>query len=160
MTSYLRLDVKIQQHTNNSIARKTPGIKALARRFNLLRNELATHRSRPRHSSIPLPPALDIAQLFNPDANPEMWNNVMANTEEGQDMPAYLVHPEVQQGILGWLTLQRCTEEEARLMAEISLLLQWISARIRQIHAALKLSTGKRSTLYIPNDWPLSTLPF
>lgn len=117
-----------------------------------MQRELTTHPSRQNHLSIPLPVPLDIAQLFNPDANPEMWNDLVDDDDQSAPLPAYLVFPEVQQGILGWLSLQRCEEEQSRLLAETELLLQWIHNQIQQIKAAQALCTGMPYIIHT-SDW-------
>lgn len=136
-------DAKIRQQTDNSIARKTPGIKSLARRYNSMCEDLASHPSRRYYPNISMPPLLDIAELFNPDANTAMWMDESLNEDDEMTVPpAYLSDPKVQEGILGWLGLQRCEEEESRLIGEMEGLLHWISSQIIAIKQALTVCQG------------------
>jgi hypothetical protein len=76
------LDAKIKQQTENSITRKTPGIKALARRYNVMCQDLASHPSKRHYPSATIPPLLDIPGLFNPDANTSMWMDASLNDND------------------------------------------------------------------------------
>lgn len=137
-------DAKIRQHTESSIARKTPGIKALARRFNGMCEELQTNRKLHPHATIPAP--LDINQLFNPEVNAAMWNDAVFHNHDGDaphELPDYLVYSHVQEGILGWLSLQRLSEEQSRLLVEVDVLIAWVANRINSILKALQRCTGK-----------------
>jgi hypothetical protein len=138
--------VKIQEQTDNSIAHKTPGIKTLARRYNTMCQDLASHPSKRYHPNASIPPPLDIPGLFNLEANSPMWMDAKASLTYDEDEahvpPAYLANPKVQEGILGWLGLQRCQEEESHLLAEIEGLLSWMSSQIKAINNALSNCKG------------------
>jgi hypothetical protein len=75
-----------------------------------------------------------------------MWMDAEASLTYDQDEahvpPAYLANPKVQEGILGWLGLQRCQEEESRLLAEIEGLLSWMSSQIKAINNTLSNCEG------------------
>jgi len=137
------VDAKIREQTDNSIARKTPGIKTLARRYNAMCNDLASHPSKQYYPNTSIPPLLDIPGLFNPDANSPMWMDTSLNdNDEAHVPPAYLADPKVQEGILGWLGLQRCQEEESRVLGEMDGLLSWMSSQIDAINQAMSVCQG------------------
>jgi hypothetical protein len=137
------LDAKIREQTDNSIARKTPGIKTLARRYNTMCQDLASHPSKQYYPNASIPPLLDVPQLFNLDANSPMWMDSSFNDEDESHVPpAYLADPKVHEGILGWLGLQRCQEEESRLLGEVDGLLSWTSSQINAINKALSICQG------------------
>ena len=48
----------------------------------------------------------------------------------------------VQEGILGWLGLQRCQEEESCILGEMDGLLGWMSSQIDAINQALSVCHG------------------
>ncbi|KAF8304858.1 hypothetical protein DL93DRAFT_2066735 [Clavulina sp. PMI_390] len=135
---------KIRQQTANSISRKTPGIKALARRYNSMCQELSSHAKKRYYPNASIPLPLDVAELFNPEANAAMWMDSVSDDSNPADAPpAYLTDPAVQSGIMGWLGLQRCKEEESRLLGEMRRLVGWISEEIDAVDKALSLCEGK-----------------
>src|SRR5271170_2322581 len=83
----LLLDAKIRQQTDNAILRKTPGIKALARRYNAMCQELVSHPSKRHYPNTSIPPLIDILGLFNPDANSLMWMDSSLNDEDEAHAP-------------------------------------------------------------------------
>lgn len=86
---------------------------------------------------------MDIAELFNPDTNAAMWvDDCLDEDDETHIPPAYLADPKVQEGIIGWLGLQRCEEDELRLIGEMEGLLSWISSKIDAINKALSICEG------------------
>lgn len=102
-----------------------------------------SHPSKRFHPHASIPPPLDIAELFNLDANSTMWMDApLHDGEEGHTPPAYLADPKMQEGILGWLRLQRCKEEELRLFREIGGLISWISSQISAIKQAMDACQG------------------
>lgn len=108
--------------------------------------ELASHHSRRYRPNASIPPLLDIPELFNPDANSSMWMDSSLNEDdEIHEPPAYLSDSKVQEGILGWLGLQRCLEEESRVLSEMEGLLCWMSSQINAIKQALNICSGQSS---------------
>jgi hypothetical protein len=72
-----------------------------------------------------------------------MWMDNSLNDDNGANVPpAYLANPKVQEGILGWLGLQRCQEEESRILSEMEGLLSWMSCQINAINQALSICKG------------------
>jgi hypothetical protein len=145
----LLLDAKIRQQTDNAISRKTPGIKALARRYNAMCQELVSHPSKRHYPNASIPPLIDIPGLFDPDANSPMWMDSSLNDEdEAHAPPNYLANPKVQEGILGWLGLQRCQEEESRILGEMDGLLSWMSNQIEAIKQVLNICRGRSRFIF------------
>lgn len=106
--------------------------------------DLSSHPSKRFHPNVSIPPLLDVASLFNPDANSSMWMDVVLDDDNNsKSIPAYLADPKVQEGILGFLGLQRCKEEEARLVNEMDSMLCWMSSRINSIKKAQNICQGK-----------------
>ena len=123
--------------------RKTLGIKALARRYNAMCQDLLSHPSKRYYPSAIIPPLLDIPELFNPNANSSIWMAASLNDKDEEcQPPAYLADPKVQDGILGWLALQRCEEEQSRLLGEMDGLIGWVSSQIHSIDQALNICQG------------------
>ena len=106
-------------------------------------HDLASHPSKSYYPNALIPPPLDIPGLFNPDANTPMWMDASLNdNDETHVPPAYLADPKVQEGIQGWLGLQRCQEEESHILGEIEGLLGWMSRQIDSINQALNMCQG------------------
>lgn len=105
--------------------------------------DLASHPSKRYYPNASIPPLLDIPGLFDPDANTPMWMDASLNEDDETHVPpAYLADPKVQEGILGWLGLQRCQEEESRVLSEMDGLLSWMSSQIDAINQALNICQG------------------
>jgi hypothetical protein len=105
--------------------------------------DLSSHPSKRYYPNATIPLPLDIPGLFNPDANSPMWMDTSIDDEDETHVPpAYLADPKVQEGILGWLGLQRCQEEESRILGEMEGLLGWISSQIDAINQALSICKG------------------
>jgi hypothetical protein len=105
--------------------------------------DLLSHPSKRYHPSATIPPLLDIPELFNPDANHSMWMDTSLNdNDEECQPPGYLADPKMQDGILGWLALQRCEEEQPRLLGEMEGLICWMSSQIDMINQALSICQG------------------
>jgi hypothetical protein len=105
--------------------------------------DLASHPSKRFYPTATIPPLLDIPELFNPDANSSMWMDPSLNdSHEECQPPGYLADPKVQDGILGWLALQRCQEEQSQLLGEMEGLICWMSSQIKSINQALNICQG------------------
>jgi hypothetical protein len=104
--------------------------------------DLLSHPSKRYHPSATIPPLLDIPELFNPDANHSMWMDDSLDDDEEHQPPGYLADPKMQDGILGWLALQRCEEEQPRLLGEMEGLISWMSSRIDAVNQALNICQG------------------
>jgi hypothetical protein len=108
--------------------------------------DLASHPSKRYYPNASIPPPLDVPGLFNLDANSPMWMDADTSLNYDEDQahvpPAYLANPKVQEGILGWLGLQRCEEEESRILGELDGLLSWMSSQIDAIDKALNTCQG------------------
>lgn len=72
-----------------------------------------------------------------------MWMDASLNDDDEEcQPPQYLADPKVQDGILGWLALQRCEEEQSRLLGELEGLICWVSSQINTIDQALNVCKG------------------
>jgi hypothetical protein len=142
LTSLLEIDVKIRKKTEDSIARRIPGICELAKRYNTLCAELSNHPSQRNYPSATSPRALDVDQLFNLEANQHMW------MEQGLDIgsaqpAAYLYDDRVREGVSALLVLDRAEEEEHWLTVEATTMAQWLGLQLKKVHQGLELCTGQ-----------------
>ena len=100
--------------------------------------ELKAHPNRGKNLSASLPMALEVDQLFNPDANQHMWMEQEGDTAP----PAYLSDPGVREGISTMLVLDCAEEEEHRLTAEASAMIQWLSSQLMKTKQVLQSCNG------------------
>lgn len=125
----------------SNTARRLPGIKQLARRFNAMRDTLAQEAARKR-LNVTIPLAVNVEQLFNTDANLSMW---MEDGQIGESSPAYLTNPAVQQGIGSILVQDRGEEESHRLKHELEALVQWVTSNLQNVEHAITRCKGEGS---------------
>lgn len=136
-------DITIQKHTDNSIARRTPGIRQLATRYNEMRARLLNHPLRRYHKTVGIPAMLDIDQLFNTEANQEMWLET-GLTEDDLAQPARYLHDEgVRSGVVAMLMRDRAEEECSRLESELKIMINWITSSLMATEKAILLCNGK-----------------
>jgi hypothetical protein len=88
-----------------------------------------------------LPQPLDIAQLYDVDANPHMWM-INATPTDVLQLPPYLADDDVRRGILSVLVQDRVREEIFRLQAEHHNLIQWLDIRLKNIKATIVQCDG------------------
>jgi hypothetical protein len=135
------IDIKLSKHTETSLAKRTPGIKQMAKKYNDLVQKAKDHATSlnfPQHS---IPEALDLAKLFDLDANHHMWMVDTMPTDPAE-LPPYLADDNVRQGIASMLTKDRVQEEFYRLRIELGLMIKWLTARISMLIAAIACCEG------------------
>src|SRR5260370_12119500 len=108
----LDLDIQIRKHTEDSIARRTPAIQQLAARYNSICLRLQNHLLQKVHSTVGLPTPLDVDQLFNTEANPEMWLETGLDEDDPIQHPQYLYDDAVKSGISAMLMKDQAEEEQ------------------------------------------------
>lgn len=141
---YLNLSVlasKLQKHTEDSIARRVPGIKATAKQYNALCNQLEQHKARASHPSISIPQLLDIENLFNPERNLHMWQD-SGMDDEDRSIPLYLTQPGIRDGIAAMLMVRRVKEEQLRLSQEINHLILGLARQLDRLEQVLNCCEG------------------
>lgn len=135
-------DIRIRNHTDASIARRTPGIRHLAAQYNKLCITLKTHHLRKYHQTLGVPACLDIDQLFNTEANPEMWLEAGLAEDDGMEH-RYLYDEQVKSGIVAMLMKDRAEEERHRLESELKIMINWMDSSLQAAEKAIILCKGK-----------------
>ena len=125
----------------DSIARRVPGIRQLAQRYNALCSELNSPQGRKALAPANPPNPLDMDQLFNPKANQHMWMGQGLEGEGDPNPPAYLCNPKAREGINAMLMLD-CAKEEECLQAEGSAMVTWLDMQLKKTQMALRACTG------------------
>ncbi|THU82162.1 hypothetical protein K435DRAFT_692076 [Dendrothele bispora CBS 962.96] len=124
-----RNDERLDEHTNNSIKRRDPGIQQLAQKYNKLVGEmrdLIILKKAPKHAVAP--DVIDTKILFNLDVDDAIWQDIGLSYDEGPSEappPPWLADENVRKGIQSMLEVDRCDEEDERLSVEIASLREW-----------------------------------
>ncbi|THU99083.1 hypothetical protein K435DRAFT_659654 [Dendrothele bispora CBS 962.96] len=124
-----RSDQRLDEHTENSVKRRDPGIQELARKYNQLVREmrqLIILRRAPRNAVAP--ELIDTLTLFNLDVDDAIWQDMGLNYDEQEENsvpPPWLADEKVRKGIRAMLELDRCEEEHERLKVEQQAMQTW-----------------------------------
>lgn len=128
---------KLHANTEHSIKRREPGILKLVSIYNglcsQLRSLIRQHRAPP--SAVP-PHIIPRDGIFLLDVDDDIWQDVGLD-DDTMMPPAWLSDDVVRNGIRLQLEVDRCMEEEARLMQERSVIQEWMLAEWEAIQGAL-----------------------
>lgn len=134
------VDIKIQQHTNSSIARRSGTIKELAKRYNAqvakVEKLIASRRT-----TLATPQRIDIEKLYDTNANRFMWEASTRSDLEAQQ-PHYMADTRIQEGINGMLALERAKEELQVLGEELVIMVKWLNTRLNKTRLAVDCCSG------------------
>ena len=140
------LENKLRIQTESAVRRREPGIAKLATSYNNLCTHITTlirQGKTPRGATAPRPISRD--GLFKLDVDDDIWQDLGLDEEdEHAEPPAWLADEPVRKGIRAMLELDRCMEEERRLMEERCFLQEWMMeewARIRNACAEIGMLT-------------------
>src|SRR6266478_9386830 len=145
----LDLDIWIRKHTEDSIACRTPAIQQLAARHNSICLRLQNHLLWKVHSTVGLPTPLDVDQLFNTEANPEMWLETGLDEDDPIQPPRYLYDEGVKSGISAMLMKDWAEEEWYQLESELKIMISWINSSLQAVEAAIAQCTGGFAPFFI-----------
>ncbi|THU92423.1 hypothetical protein K435DRAFT_672151, partial [Dendrothele bispora CBS 962.96] len=126
-----RSEKQLNEHTEDSVRRRDPGIQQLALKYNKLVREmkdLIVLKRAPKNAIAPAP--IDVSELFKLDIADELWQDIGLNYDEidveQKPPPPWLADESVRQGIRAMLELDRCEEEEERLAVERRAMQSWL----------------------------------
>ncbi|KAJ3978579.1 hypothetical protein F5890DRAFT_1422496, partial [Lentinula detonsa] len=149
-----RSEQRINDHTQDSVKRRDPGIAELARKYNRLCEEMATiiqKRKAPRNAIAP--PKIEMDGLFDLDVDDDIWLDIGLGYNEdkegegGNAPPLWLSNENVRKGIRALLERDRCEEERDRLLTERRAMQEWFSEEWKVILAATE-DKGKSMILW------------
>lgn len=84
---------------------------------------------------------MNIAELYNPDANEFMWAvDTLPPTTSTPEL--YLINDDVRRGIAAMHMKDRAHEELHRLTEELKILGNWMTSEMRQVDTAIYWCTG------------------
>jgi len=122
VTIYVYAGDKLRKHSEQQLKRKEPGIQQLARKYNLLCEDLETlieKGTAPRGAVSPH--IIEREGLFKLDVDDDIWQDVGLYEDDDdsvESIPGWLGNDDVRRGIKNSLLLDRCEEEERRLCKE------------------------------------------
>lgn len=118
--SHLCIEQRINEHTHDSVKRRDPGITQLAYKYNKLcddMNTLIRQKKAPQYSTSPL--KIEMERLFDLDVDDDIWLDVgigYDDEEHGMIPPLWLSNDNVRAGIRAIMDMDRCLEEQQRLL--------------------------------------------
>jgi hypothetical protein len=121
-------DNKVHDHTRASVQKRDPSIQQLARDYNKLcdrMRELIAQRRAPQ--GVTVPEKVEMVGLFALDVDDAIWQDVGLADEDPINPPLWMCNEDIRKGIKALLELDRCVEEEARLIHERRALQVWFS---------------------------------
>lgn len=127
----------------SNISRRETSIRALAREYNKVCDEMAgmiSKREAPPRSVAP--PKVNVERLFNLDVDEDIWQDIGLEEDEGTALARWQIDPQVREGIRYMQEVDRCEEEEDRLAHERACLQEWICDEWDAVDEALT-SFGK-----------------
>ncbi|PPQ85586.1 hypothetical protein CVT26_012097, partial [Gymnopilus dilepis] len=131
---------KLQQHAEQQIKRKEPGIQNLARTYNKLCQDLEkliAARTVPKGARAPT--KISLEGLFKLDVDHDIWqdDDLTNNLDSSFEIPDWLGNDNVRAGIKLLLQHDRCTEEERRLILERRSMQEWFMEEWDLVNLAL-----------------------
>lgn len=140
---------RINEHTQDSVKRRDPGISELARRYNKLCDDmqrLIQQKKAPRNSVAPL--QIEMEGLFDLDVDDDIWLDIgLGYEEEGETIPPlWLSNDMVRAGIRAVLDRDRCREDRERVLAERNAMQEWFSEEWQVVQVSM--DRGK-SNIYL-----------
>ncbi|KAJ3825201.1 hypothetical protein F5880DRAFT_1478695 [Lentinula raphanica] len=140
-----RSEQRINEHTQDSVKRRDPGISQLAHKYNKLcddMNTLIRQKKAPRNVVAPI--RIDMEKLFELDVDDDIWLDIGLGYEEegdGRVPPRWLSDDNVRAGIRAMTDRDRCHEEHVRLYEERSAMQVWFNEEWRVVNAAIDQGT-------------------
>ena len=132
----------------DALKRRTPGIKALALRFNKLQSQLDQLKTSKPHAygDKVVPEAIKVEDLFKLNLSEELWWDGSLDLEPQSDPPAWLSDEDVQEGIRFILQKDRAEEEIVCLRWEMMALHCSFLEKFLSVDQALDDCEGKGLT--------------
>ncbi|KAG2030262.1 hypothetical protein BDR03DRAFT_936700 [Suillus americanus] len=141
---------KLHANTQQSIKRREPGILKLVSTYNGLCSQLRSlicQRQAPPYAI--MPHIIPRDGIFLLDVDDDIWQDVGLDNDT-MVPPAWLSDDAVRNGIRLQLEVDRCVEEEARLMRERAVIQEWMLAEWGAIRGASN-NAGKCSHVFPPS---------
>jgi len=144
------IEQRINEHTQDSVKRRDPGIAELTRKYNKLCDDMATlirQKKAPRNAISPV--RIEMEGLFNLDVDDDIWLDIGLGYDDDDDNgggigsapPLWLSNDNVRAGI--WPTLDRdhCLEKRKCLLNEHNAMQEWFSEEWKVVLMAMQDGT-------------------
>ncbi|KAK7448049.1 hypothetical protein VKT23_013806 [Stygiomarasmius scandens] len=121
---------KLDDHTENAVKRRDPGIQELVRKYNKLVNELRDlHALKKCPRKAVVPNLIDFKNLFSLDIDDAFWQDLGLGDDDNDETgpPPWMSDDDVRKGIRAMLEIDRCNEEDDRLAIEMQSMKQWFT---------------------------------
>jgi len=121
--------LKLDKNASSQIKRKEPGIQNLVRKYNKLcmdLHKLIRAKKAPKGAVVPL--EIEMEGLYQLDVDDDIWQDIGLNDDyDGSSIvPDWLGNEKVRVGIKSLLELERCEEEQRRLLYERLAMQEWM----------------------------------
>ncbi|KAJ3713069.1 hypothetical protein C8R42DRAFT_593707 [Lentinula raphanica] len=132
----------INEHTQDSVKWRDPGISQLAHKYNKLcddMNTLIRQKKAPRNAVAPI--QIDMEKLFQLDVDDDIWLDIGLGYAEAGDETVpllWLSDDNVRIGIRAMTDRDRCHEEQARLYQERNAIQLWFHEEWHVVNAAIE----------------------
>ena len=139
------LGTKLHQYTRKAIAKRRPALTSALRKFNKYCETLETLYN-PKWS-IPLPQSLptDLSELRGCT---HLMEDVWVTPSTG-DIPRWLGDLDVREGIRAMLKVDRCLEEQGRLVMESDNLCRWLGQEVATVEFAIQTPSCEYNLVYL-----------
>ncbi|KAE9391440.1 hypothetical protein BT96DRAFT_832067, partial [Gymnopus androsaceus JB14] len=139
-----RSEQRINEHTQDSVKRRDPGIAELTRKYNRLCDDMDTiirQNKAPRNAIAPV--KIEMEGLFDLDVDDDIWLDIGLGYDDddegdGSAPPLWLSNDDVRAGIRAMLDRDRCLEERKRLLDERSAMQEWFSEEWKVVTMAMQ----------------------
>jgi hypothetical protein len=136
-THNMLLDAKLRKHAESSLKRREPAILTLTKNYNDLCRQLKSlinQKKAPLGAILPI--EIPREGIFKLDVDDDIWQDIGLNDEQHSSAPLWLTNENVRQGIKSMLQLDRCEEEEVRLLRERHALQEWMKEEWKIVQRA------------------------
>ena len=152
-------DKNLRNHIESALKKRSPGIKAQARRFNQIRADLVTMAmATPVRQQYTIPLPLDVDELFNFDGSGGMWADVDGGIDVEVVPPVWMADEDIRMAIPAMLQRRRAGEEVDRVKQEMSYLADSLFRRLRVVDALIQCCKGTSCQLIEGRLWSLMPL--
>ncbi|KAE9386590.1 hypothetical protein BT96DRAFT_960553 [Gymnopus androsaceus JB14] len=139
-----RSEKRINEHTQDSVKRRDPGIAKLTQKYNRLCDDMDTiirQNKAPRNAIAPV--KIEMEGLFDLDVDDDIWLDIGLGYNDddegdGSAPPLWLSNDDIRAGIRAMLDRDRCLEECKRLLDECSTMQEWFSEEWKVVTMAMQ----------------------
>lgn len=154
------VDHKSHNLTIQALKKRTPGLKALAQRYNAVVENMADlKRKKEQFKDVLLPRPIDLDHLFDMEGDDDLMQDVGLDSGDHGEPPDWLADDSVRFGIKAMQQYDRAVEEKGRLAEEVKKMVQWLQDRMGETSKCAETCSGAKflcdcCTLYVSHQVP------